>query len=246
MAPKVAIVFYSTWGHIAQMAEAVKAGIEKAGGSADLYQVPETLPEEVLTKMYAAPKSEYPIITPDILATYDGFIFGIPTRYGNFPAQWKTFIDSTGQLWQKGALYGKYASVFISTAGLGGGQESTALASISTFVHHGINFVPLGYGKAFAQLTNLEEVHGGSPWGAGTFSSSNGSRQPTDLEKEIAGLQGEHFWEVVSKVNFDWLDDGKEKKVEETKQAPPTNGQQNTSQKKDKSDRFCGLKCVIS
>jgi len=202
-APKIAIVYYSTWGHIVQLAEAVKEGIEKAGGKADIYQVPETLSEEVLTKLYAAPKSEkYTDITPEILAKYDGFIFGIPTRYGNFPAQWKTFIDSTGKLWQTGGLYGKYGSVFISTAGLGGGQESTAIAAMSTFAHHGINFVPLGYGTAFKQLTDLTEVHGGSPWGAGTFAGGDGSRQPTALEKEIANIQGKHFYDTLSKVDF--------------------------------------------
>jgi len=100
------------------------------------------------------------------------YLFGIPTRYGNFPAQFKAFWDATGGLWATGALWGKYAGVFVSTAGLGGGQESTVIASISTLAHHGINYVPLGYKPAFPILTNLAEVHGGSPWGAGTFAVS--------------------------------------------------------------------------
>ncbi|KAH9918720.1 1,4-benzoquinone reductase [Epithele typhae] len=180
------------YGHTAKMAESVKKGVETGGGSATIYQIPETLPEDVLTKMHAPPKSAYPVITPAELAAFDAFIFGVPTRYGNFPAQWKAFWDATGQLWMTGALMGKYASVF----------ESTVIAHMSTLAHHGIIFVPLGYGKAFAQLTNLEEVHGGSPWGAGTFSAGDGSRQPTALEMEIAEIQGKHFWETVSKVKF--------------------------------------------
>jgi NAD(P)H dehydrogenase (quinone) len=130
--------------------------------------------------MHAPPKPDYPIIDAEKLATFDAFLLGIPTRFGNFPAQWKvcslrsvlgvqitsernaqTFWDSTGGLWGSGGLYGKYAGVFVSSNGHGGGQESTAIASMSTLAHHGISFVPLGYAKAFGQLTNVDEVHGG-------------------------------------------------------------------------------------
>jgi len=200
--PRIAIVIYSLYGHIAKLAESVKAGIESSGGSAKIYQIPETLPQEILTKMHAPPKPDYPIITPQELATFDAFLMGIPTRYGNFPAQWKTFWDATGALWATGGLHGKYAGVFVSTAGHGGGQESTPLASISTLAHHGIVFVPFGYAKAFAQLTDLSEAHGGSPWGAGTFAGSDGSRQPSALELEIATIHGKSFYETVSKVKF--------------------------------------------
>jgi len=200
--PKVAIVIYSLYGHIAKLAESEKAGVESVGGTAVIYQVAETLPQEVLTKMHAPEKPSYPIITPEILATYDAFIFGIPTRYGNMPAQWKVFWDSTGQLWQKGQLAGKYAGFFVSSAGLGGGQESTVIASISTLAHHGILYVPFGYSHAFPQITNLSEVHGGSPWGAGTFAGADGSRQPSVLELEIATIHGKSFFELVSKVKF--------------------------------------------
>ncbi|KAI0263006.1 flavoprotein-like protein [Gloeopeniophorella convolvens] len=199
-APNVAIVIYSMYGHIVKLAEAEKKGVEAAGGKATIYQIAETLPQEVLTKMYAPAKPDYPILAPGDLANFDAFLIGIPTRYGNFPAQWKNFWDSTGQLWQQGKLFGKYAGVFISTAGLGGGQESTAIASISTFAHHGISFVPLGYATAFGQLTNLTEVHGGSPWGAGTFAGPDGSRQPTALELEIAEIQGKGFYSHVAKA----------------------------------------------
>jgi len=200
--PKVAIIIYSMYGHVAKLAEAEKAGIESAGGKADIYQVPETLPQEVLTKMHAPEKPSYPIITPDILTTYDAFLFGIPTRYGNMSAQWKSFWDSTGQLWAGGKLAGKYAGIFVSTAGLGGGQESTVLASMSTLAHHGILYVPFGYSYAFPQLSNVDEVHGGSPWGAGAFAGATGSRQPSPLELEIASIQGKAFWGTVSKVKF--------------------------------------------
>ena len=125
-------------------------------------RIAETLPEEVLAKMYEPPKPACPVLAPADLAQFDAFVFGIPTRFGNFPAQWKAFWDATGQLWASGALVGKFASIFVSTASAGGGQETTAANAISTLVHHGINFVPFGYGKAFGQLTNLNEVHGGT------------------------------------------------------------------------------------
>ncbi|KAG1721007.1 flavoprotein-like protein [Suillus paluster] len=200
--PKVAIIIYSMYGHIAKMAESVKSGIEAAGGAATIYQIAETLSDEVLAKMHAPPRLSYPIITPSELTNFDAFIFGIPTRYGNFPAQWKAFWDATGGLWVKGALAGKFAGVFVSTGTPGGGQEATVISSLSTLTHHGMIFVPLGYKNTFAQLSNVSEVRGGSPWGAGTFAGADGSRQPSALELEIANLQGKGFWEVVSKYQF--------------------------------------------
>jgi len=200
MAPNVAIVIYSMYGHIAKLAEAEKKGIESAGGKATIYQIAETLPQEVLNKMYAPPKPNYPILEPNDLAQFDAVLYGIPTRYGNFPAQWKTFWDATGQLWQQGKLHGKFGGVFVSSAGLGGGQESTVIATLSTLSHHGISFVPLGYALAFGQLTNLTEAHGGSPWGAGTFAGTDGSRQPSALELEIAEIQGKGFYAHVAKA----------------------------------------------
>ncbi|KAF3141361.1 Minor allergen Alt a 7 [Orbilia oligospora] len=203
MAPKVAIVIYSMYGHIAQLAEEVKKGVEEAGGSTEILQLEETLPQEVLTKMYAPPKPSYRVVSdPKDLLEYDAFIFGIPTRYGNFPAQWKSFIDKTGGIWQSGGYYGKYVGLFISTGTLGGGQESTAIAAMSTLAHHGLIYVPLGYAKAFPQMTDLSEIHGGSPWGSGTFAGADGSRQPSEKEKELARIQGKSFFETISKVNF--------------------------------------------
>ncbi|THH27773.1 hypothetical protein EUX98_g6422 [Antrodiella citrinella] len=201
-APRVAIVIYTMYGHIAKLAESVKAGVTEAGGSATIFQIAETLPQEALTKLYAPAKPDYPILAPDDLANYDAFILGIPTRYGTFPTQWKAFWDATGGLWAKGALAGKYVSLFVSTGTPGGGQESTALAAISTFTHHGLIYVPLGYSTTFELLSNLTEVHGGSPWGAGTFAGGDGSRQPTPLEVDLATRQGKYFWNVVNKVKF--------------------------------------------
>lgn len=203
MAPKVAVIYYSMYGHIAQLAKAEIAGLKKAGIEADLFQVAETLPQEVLTLMHApAQDTSVPVIDAGTLEKYDAFLFGIPTRYGNFPAQWKTFWDHTGKQWSTGAYWGKYAGLFISTGTQGGGQEATALAAQSTLAHHGIIYVPLGYKRTFAQLSNLNEIHGGSPWGAGTFAGGDGSRQPSALELEIAELQGEAFGNHVKRVSF--------------------------------------------
>jgi NAD(P)H dehydrogenase (quinone) len=138
----------------------------------ELDRVPETLPDDVLQKMYAPPKSDYPLATPDKLLEYDAFLFGIPTRYGNFPAQWKAFWDRSGGIWGKGGYWGKYAGLFVSSGTPGGGQESTAIAAMSTLAHHGIIYVPLGYKTSMHLLGNLDEAHGGSPWGAGTFAVS--------------------------------------------------------------------------
>jgi len=202
MAPKVAIVYYSMYGHILKLAEAEKAGLKEAGIEADIFQIPETLPQEVLTKMYAPAKADIPEVTADTLLKYDAFLFGIPTRYGNFPAQWKTFWDTTGGIWGKGGYWGKYAGIFVSSGTPGGGQESTVIAAMSTLAHHGIIYVPLGYKTAFPILTNLSEARGGSPWGAGTFAGADGSRQPSTLELELATTQGKSFGEALLKVNF--------------------------------------------
>ncbi|KAJ1324432.1 NAD(P)H dehydrogenase (quinone) [Microdochium nivale] len=201
---KIAIVYYSMYGHIRQLAEAEKKGIEEAGGTADLYQIPETLPAEVLTKMHApGPAKDVPVLEdPATLEGYDAYLFGIPTRYGNFPAQWKTFFDKTGKQWATGGFAGKMAGMFVSTASLGGGQESTCIAAMSTLAHHGIIYVPFGYSKSYADLVDLTEVHGGSAWGAGTFAGPDGSRQPSEREIRIAKSQGKSFYEIAAK-HFD-------------------------------------------
>ena len=159
------------YGHIKALVDAEKKGIEAAGGTVDVFQVQETLSDEVKAKMHApAQDKAIPFIEPAQLAEYDAFLLGIPTRYGNFPAQWKTFWDKAGGVWQTGAMQGKLGGLFVSSASQGGGQESTALAAMSTLAHLGVVYVPLGYKHCFGTLVNLDEARGGSPWGAGTFS----------------------------------------------------------------------------
>ena len=198
--PHVAVVYHSLYGHSHVMAKAIEQGLQKhaaAGLTVSVHRIPETLPQEVLTKMHANPPQDHPLVTLDDLTKADAFVFGIPTRYGRAPAQWDTFFDQTGQLWASGALVGKLASVFTSTATQHGGQETTLASFMSNFVHHGIIFVPLGY--THPKIGQVDEVMGGGPWGAGTVTRSDGSRMPTDVEKEIAEHQGEYFGKVVLK-----------------------------------------------
>ncbi|GAB9465397.1 Nad quinone oxidoreductase [Globisporangium polare] len=197
---KIAIVYYSTYGHIAKMAEAIKEGVEKVtGATAEIYQIAETLPEEVLSKMHAPPKKDHPIATADVLKEADGILFGFPTRFGSFPAQVKALFDSTGGLWSTGGLVGKPAGVFFSTGTQGGGQETTAFTTVTFLAHQGLTFVPLGYRSPL--LFSFEEIHGGSPWGAGTYAGPDGSRQPTELELDVAKVQGESFAQVAKKLS---------------------------------------------
>lgn len=203
MAPRVAVIIYSLHGHIARMAESVKQGVAAAQGSkgsVQIYQVAETLSPEILTRMRAPPKPDYPVIVPDDLLKYDGYLLGVPTRYGTMPAQWRAFWDATGQLWQRGALHRKHAGVFVSSGSLGGGQEQTVVSALSTFAHHGIVFVPLGYKPVVAELSNIQEVHGGSPWGAGTLAGGDGKRQPSELELKVAFEQGKDFYDTLSRT----------------------------------------------
>lgn len=198
---KIVIITYSTYGHIDVLAQAVKKGVEAAGGKADIYRVEETLPDEVLTKMNAPQKPEdIPVATEKTLLEYDAFLFGVPTRFGNLPAQWSALWDKTGGLWAKGSLNGKAAGIFVSTSSYGGGQESTVKACLSYLAHHGIIFLPLGYKNSFAELASIEEVHGGSPWGAGTLAGPDGSRTASPLELRIAEIQGKTFYETAKKL----------------------------------------------
>ncbi|KAJ9094446.1 hypothetical protein QFC21_005985 [Naganishia friedmannii] len=203
---KIGVIFYSTYGHITQLAEKVVEGVRAAGAEPVVYQIQETLSEEILGKMYAGTslKPKYPIIKPNDLKELDGFLLGFPTRYGRAPAQKKkkagsddfvvqvsAFFDATGGLWASGALVGKFGGVFTSTAGQHGGQETTAYTTVPFFVHHGISFVPIGYVNQ--GLSKLDGVHGGAPWGAGTIANGDGSRQPDEVELEIAEYQGKSF-----------------------------------------------------
>jgi NAD(P)H dehydrogenase (quinone) len=195
----IAIVIYSMYHHIATLAEEVKQGVEATGNKATIYQVPETLTEDVLAAMHAPEKPSYAIATPETLVQADGIIFGFPTRFGSMPAQLKSFIDSTGGLWANGSLYQKPASAFIST-GTGGGKETTVYSLLSTLTHHGMLYVPLGYAAVFSEITDLSIIQGSSPWGAGTVAASDGSRQPTATDLAIAKKQGTEFANVVAKI----------------------------------------------
>lgn len=191
--------YYSMYGHIETLAKEIKKGAESVEGvEASLYQVPETLPEEVLGKMGAPQKSEVPHISPADLPNADGFLFGFPTRYGMMAAQFKAFLDATGGLWRTQSLAGKPAGIFISTGSQGGGQETTALTAITQLTHHGMIFVPIGYTFG-AGMFEINEVKGGSPYGAGTL-AGDGTRQPTKLELEQAFYQGKYTAEITKKL----------------------------------------------
>lgn len=197
---KIAIIQYSTYGHVTTLARAVQEGVEKAGYKADLFQFPETLPQDVLDKLHAPPKpKDIPVATLETLTSYDAFLFGIPTRFGTGPAQVFEFWGATGGLWAEGKLYGKPAGVFVSTGTQGGGQETTVRNTLSFLVHHGLIYVPFGY-AAFQQQADLTEIHGASPYGAGTFAAGDGSRQPSKLELEVAQIQGETFAKTAAKL----------------------------------------------
>ncbi|CAI9783881.1 unnamed protein product [Fraxinus pennsylvanica] len=199
MATKVYIVYYSTYGHVEKLAQEIKKGAESVEGvEAKLWQVPETLSDEILGKMSAPPKSDVPVITPNELTEADGIIFGFPTRFGMMAAQFKAFFDATGGLWKSQALAGKPAGIFYSTASQGGGQETTPLTAITQLVHHGMIFVPIGY--TFGDgMFEMENIKGGSPYGAGTF-AGDGSRQPTELELGQAFHQGKHTAAIAKKL----------------------------------------------
>lgn len=198
MAAKIYIVYYSMYGHVEKLAEEIKNGASSVEGvEAKLWQVPETLSEEVLAKMSAPSKSEVPIILPNELAEADGIVFGFPTRFGMMAAQFKAFLDATGGLWRSQQLAGKPAGIFFSTGSQGGGQETTALTAITQLVHHGMIFVPIGYTFG-AGMFEMEQVKGGSPYGAGTY-AGDGSRTPTVLELQQAFHQGQYFASIAKK-----------------------------------------------
>ncbi|CAM0138463.1 hypothetical protein VKS41_007076 [Umbelopsis sp. WA50703] len=194
--PLIYIVYYSMYGHIYTMAKEVQKGLEAQGVDVKLFQIAETLPEEVLTKMYAPPKQEdVPVITTEDLKAADGILWGIPTRFGSMPAQVKSFFDATGGLWQAGALAGKFTGVFFSTGSQHGGQETTAFTTVTYFAHQGMIYVPLGFPDP--AFFDNSVVIGGSAYGAGTVAGSDGSRQPSESELKIARIQGENFAKVV-------------------------------------------------
>ncbi|KAG8986105.1 hypothetical protein FRB90_004224 [Tulasnella sp. 427] len=193
---KIAVIYYSLYSHCKTLAETALAAAKADGADAEIFQVPETLSEEILTKMHAAPKAEYPVITTEKLTEFDGYIFVIPTRYGRAVGQFSAFFDATGGLWAKQALSKKFATIITSTGTQHGGQETTALTTLPFFAHHGIIYVPLGY--ATGDLMRMDQILAGGPWGAGTLAAADGSRQPSELELSIVGVHAKHFTGVVS------------------------------------------------
>jgi NAD(P)H dehydrogenase (quinone) len=201
---KVLIVFYSMYGHIYHMAEAVAEGVREVNGAeAVLRRVPETLPDDVLAKMGAVDAqkafADVPVCTVDELAQADAVIFGTPTRFGNMCGQMRQFLDATGQLWFEGALVGKVGSVFASSATQHGGQESTILSFHITLLHQG--FVIVGLPYAFQGQMGIDEITGGSPYGASTITGGQGERMPSENELAAARYQGKHVTGIASKLS---------------------------------------------
>ena len=199
---KVLIVYYSTYGHVHKMAEAVAEGVGKVSGAEPVMRrVPETLPSEVLEKMGAVDAQKamanVPICTVEELASADAIIFGTPTRFGNMCGQMRQFLDATGQLWAKGALVGKVGSVFTSSATQHGGQESTIWSFHITLLHHG--FVLVGLPYAFQGQMRIDEITGGSPYGASTIAGGSGERMPSENELDAARFQGKHVAQIELK-----------------------------------------------
>ena len=195
---KVLVLYYSSYGHIERMAEAVAEGAREAGASVDIKRVPELVPEDVAAKSHFKLNQSAPIATIDELADYDAIIFGTPTRFGNMAAQMKNFLDQTGGVWFQGKLIGKVGSVFTSTATQHGGQESTILSTHTVLLHHGMVVVGLPY--SFQGQTTISEITGGSPYGATTIAASDGSRQPSENELAGARFQGKHVATIAAKL----------------------------------------------
>ncbi|MCX5576687.1 NAD(P)H:quinone oxidoreductase type IV [Kaistia terrae] len=195
---KVLVLYYSAYGHIEQMAEAVAEGARSTGAKVDIKRVPELVSDEVAKASYYKMDQAAPIATPADLADYDAIIVGAGTRFGTVASQMRNFWDQTGGLWAKGQLVGKVGSMFTSSATQHGGQESTILGFIPTFLHHGLAYVGLPY--AFQGQTGVEEVKGGSPYGASTITDGDGSRQPSAIELEAARYQGAHVAAIAAKV----------------------------------------------
>ncbi|MCW5599147.1 MAG: NAD(P)H:quinone oxidoreductase [Nitrosomonas sp.] len=197
---KILILYYSMYGHIETMAKAVAEGADSVGGiDATIKRVPELMSEEVARKVGAKLDQAAPIATVDELPNYDAIIFGTPTRFGNMCAQMRNFLDQTGRLWLSGGLIGKVGSVFTSTGTQHGGQETTITSFHTTLLHHGMIIVGVPY--SCQEIMNMDEITGGSPYGASTLAGADGSRQPSANELTIAHFQGAHVAEITKKFS---------------------------------------------
>ena len=196
---KILVVYYSAYGHVETMAEAVAEGARQvAGTTVSLKRVAELVPEEVARKSGMKLEQKAPIATPQELADYDAIIFGTPTRFGNMAAQMRNFLDQTGGHWMKGSLIGKVGSVFASTASQHGGQETTITSFHNTLLHQGMIIVGLPY--SCQNLLTMSEITGGSPYGAATLTGTDGSRRPSENELTMARFQGRHVAEITAKL----------------------------------------------
>ena len=197
---KVLVLYYSSYGHISTMAQAMAEGARSVPGTeVAIKRVPELVPEEVRKKGNFKEEPDIPIAQPNELAEYDAIILGVPTRYGNMPGQMKNFLDQTGGLWVKGALVGKVGAAFSSSGTQHGGQESTILSTHIVLLHHGMVIVGLPY--SFQGQMGVDEVMGNSPYGASTIAGGDGSRQPSAVELDGARYQGRHVAEIAKKLH---------------------------------------------
>ena len=196
---KILILYYSSYGHVERMAQAIAEGVASVtGATATIKRVPELVSDELARKAGLKTEQKAPVASVDELAEYDAIIFGTPTRFGNMAAQMRNFLDQTGGLWVKGALVGKVGSVFVSTGTQHGGQETTITSFHNTLLHHGMLIVGLPY--AFPGLTRMDEITGGSPYGASTLAGADGSRQPSANELAGAHFQGRHVAEIAARL----------------------------------------------
>jgi NAD(P)H dehydrogenase (quinone) len=195
---KILVLYYSSYGHIETMAQAVAEGAASTGADVVIKRVPEIVPEAVAKASGFKLDQAAPLATVDELPDYDAIILGVPTRFGNMPAQMKNFLDQTGGLWFQGKLIGKVGSVFSSTATQHGGQESTILSTHTVLLHHGMVIVGLPY--SFQGQMGVSEVTGGSPYGASTIADGNGSREPSANELAGARFQGAHVAKIAAKL----------------------------------------------
>ena len=196
---EVLVLYHSFYGHIETMANAIAQGArEVAGAQVDVRRVPETMSDELFKKAGGKANQSAPIAQPVELANYDAIIFGTPTRFGNMTGQMRTFLDQTGSLWTSGALVGKVGSVFVSSATQHGGQESTILTLHPTLLHQGMVIVGLPYAEQ--RQMGLDEIKGGSPYGASTIAGGQGERMPSEQELGMARFQGRHVTTVATKL----------------------------------------------
>jgi len=195
---KVLVLYYSSYGHIEAMAEAVAAGARSTGATVDIKRVPETVPEEIAKNAHFKLQQGAPVATVEDLANYDAIIVGAPTRFGRMPSQMAAFLDQAGGLWARGALNGKVGAAFTSTATQHGGQEATLFSIITNLLHFGTTIVGLPY--SYAGQMSIDEVVGGSPYGATTIAGGQGQRQPSEIDLDGARHQGELVAKTANKL----------------------------------------------